>query len=100
MASSKEYLQFVLDALSLDGVTYRPMMGEFVLYYQGKVVGGVYDDRFLLKGTKSALAILTEDGEEPQWETPYEGAKQMLAADAESERAKRLVEAIARDLAK
>ncbi|MBQ2231114.1 MAG: TfoX/Sxy family protein, partial [Oscillospiraceae bacterium] len=59
MASSKEYLDFVLDQLSeLDGITYRAMMGEYVIYYRGKVVGGIYDDRFLVKPVKSALMMM------------------------------------------
>ena len=98
MASSKEYLIFVTENLSSIGVTYRPMMGEFVLYCEGKVVGGIYDDRLLLKPTKSALAILKEIGAEAQWETPYEGAKQMIAADPEDDLTVRLIEAIAADL--
>ena len=55
MASSKEYLDFILDQLSgLDEITYRAMMGEYIIYYRGKIVGGIYDDRFLVKPTKSA----------------------------------------------
>ena len=100
MASSKGYMEFVIGALApLGDVTYRRMMGEYIIYYQGKVVGGVYDDRFLLKGTKSALALLNEANVEPVWEIPYPGAKRMLAADAEEEIALRLIEAIAGDLA-
>ena len=54
MASSKEYLDFILERLSeLDDVTYRAMMGEYIIYYRGKIVGGIYDDRFLVKPTKS-----------------------------------------------
>ena len=98
MASDKSYLQFVLDALAGVGLTYRPMMGEFVLYYEGKVVGGIYDNRFLLKPTKSALAILKEAEREPQWELPYEGAKQMIAADAEDCLTVELIQAVAADL--
>ena len=50
MASGKEYLHFILEQLSdLDDISYRPMMGEFILYYRGKIVGGVYDDRLLVK---------------------------------------------------
>ena len=57
MASSKNYLQFVLEQLSeLDEITYRTMMGEFIIYYRGKIVGGIYDDRLLVKPTKSAIA--------------------------------------------
>ena len=78
MASSKEYLNFILEQLSeLDDVSYRAMMGEYIIYYRGKVVGGIYDDRFLVKPTKSAKALMpTAD-----MELPYEGAKEMLLVD-------------------
>ncbi len=56
MASSKEYLDFILEKLSdLEEITYRAMMGEFIIYYRGKIVGGIYDDRFLVKPVKSAI---------------------------------------------
>ena len=59
MASSKEYLEFVLEQLSdLNGISHRAMMGEYVIYYQGKVIGGIYDDRFLVKTTDSARRLL------------------------------------------
>lgn len=59
MASSKEYLDFILEQLSeLDDVTYRAMMGEYIIYYRGKIVGGIYDDRLLVKPTKSAVAMM------------------------------------------
>ena len=75
MASSKNYLQFVLEQLSeLDEITYRTMMGEFIIYYRGKIIGGIYDDRLLVKPTKSAIAYMTD----PVYEVPYEGAKEML----------------------
>ena len=78
MASSKGYLEFVLDQLSeLDDVTYRAMMGEYVIYYSGKVVGGIYDDRFLVKPTESARNLMPNATEE----LPYEGAKEMLLVD-------------------
>ena len=78
MASSKEYLDFVLDQLSeLDGITYRAMMGEYVIYCRGKIVGGIYDDRFLMKPVKSALMMMPN----AQMELPYEGAKEMLMVD-------------------
>ena len=61
MASSKEYLDFILEQLSeLDEITYRAMMGEYILYCRGRIVGGVYDDRFLVKPTESALAMMPE----------------------------------------
>ena len=78
MASSKGYLDFILDQLSeLEDVSYRAMMGEFILYYRGKVVGGIYDDRFLVKPTKSALEMMPDADRE----IPYEGAKEMLLVD-------------------
>lgn len=78
MASSKEYLQFVLEQLSgLEDITYRPMMGEYIIYYRGKIVGGIYDDRLLVKPAKSAAALMNE----PIYELPYEGAKEMLSVE-------------------
>lgn len=78
MASTKEYLDFILEQLSeLDDITYRAMMGEYIIYYRGKVVGGIYDDRFLVKPVKSARAMMPEAG----LELPYEGAKEMLLVD-------------------
>ena len=78
MASSKEYLHFILEQLSdLDDISYRPMMGEFILYYRGKIVGGIYDDRLLVKKTRSALELMPA----AICELPYEGAKEMLLVD-------------------
>ncbi len=78
MASTKEYLDFILEQLSaLDGITYRAMMGEYIIYYRGKIVGGIYDDRFLVKPTKSAVAMMPEAGRK----LPYDGAKEMLLVD-------------------
>ena len=78
MASSKEYLDFILEQLSeLDDISYRSMMGEYVIYYRGKVVGGIYDDRFLVKPTKSAAALMPN----AEMELPYDGAKEMLLVD-------------------
>ena len=78
MASSKEYMDFILEQLSeLEEITYRQMMGEYILYYRGKVIGGIYDDRFLVKQTKSALAMMPD----ADLELPYEGAKEMLLVD-------------------
>lgn len=78
MASSKEYLNYILEQLSdLDSIAYRAMMGEYVLYFQGKVFGGIYDNRFLVKDTKSARAIMPR----AELELPYEGAKKMLLVD-------------------
>ena len=75
MASSKEYLEFVLDGCS--GLSARVMMGEYVLYYGGKVVGGIYDNRLLVKPTPSAVALMSEAPRE----LPYEGAKEMLLVE-------------------
>ena len=75
MASSREYLEFVLDGCG--GLTARAMMGEYVLYYGGKVVGGVYDNRLLVKPTASAIALLSDAPRE----LPYEGAKPMLLVE-------------------
>ena len=78
MASSKAYLDFILDQLSgLDDISYRSMMGEYIIYYRGKVIGGIYDDRFLVKPTKSAAAMMPDADRE----LPYEGAKIMLLVD-------------------
>ena len=78
MASSQDYLQFILEQLSeLDELTWRAMMGEFILYYRGKIVGGIYDNRLLVKPVKSAVAYLHD----PTYELPYEGAKEMLLVD-------------------
>lgn len=78
MASTKEYLGFVLEQLSdLSGISYRAMMGEYILYYQGKIVGGIYDDRLLVKPTASARKLMPE----APLELPYEGAKEMLLVD-------------------
>ncbi len=82
MASSREYLDFVLEKLNaLEGLTCRKMMGEYLLYYSGKLVGGIYDDRLLLKPTKSALRVMADSAGELKMETPYDGAKAMIAAD-------------------
>lgn len=77
MASSKAYLNFILDQLSGLEVTSRAMMGEYVLYYRGKVFGGIYDDRFLVKNIPSAAEKLPDTA----LELPYEGAKEMLLVD-------------------
>ena len=78
MASSKEYLQFILGQLAeLEEISYRAMMGEFIIYYRSKIVGGIYDDRLLVKPVKAALSYLWE----ASYELPYEGAKEMLLVD-------------------
>ena len=78
MASNKDYLQFILEQLSeLEDITYRAMMGEYIIYYRGKIVGGIYDDRLLVKPVKSAISYMTT----VSYELPYEGAKEMLLVD-------------------
>lgn len=78
MASSKEYLEFILEQLSeLEEVTYRAMMGEYIIYYRGKIIGGVYDDRLLVKPVKSANSLMPD----ATYELPYEEAKEMLLVD-------------------
>ena len=78
MSSSKDYLEFVLEQLSeLSDITYRAMMGEYIIYYQGRVIGGIYDDRFLVKNTKKARALMPD----APLEIPYEGAKGMLLVE-------------------
>ena len=78
MASSKDYLDFILEQLSeLDDITYRAMMGEYIVYYRGRIDGGIDDDRFLVKLTKSAVAMMPDADKE----LPYEGAKEMLLVD-------------------
>ena len=84
MASSKDYLEYILDQLSdQENISYRAMMGEYIIYYRGKIVGGIYDDRFLVKPTKSAMALMPD----AEMELPYEGAKGMLLVDDVENRA-------------
>lgn len=97
MASSKEYLEFVLEQLSeLDDITYRAMMGEYIIYYRGKVAGGIYDDRFLVKPVKAARELMPN----ARLEIPYEGAKDMLLVEELEDREflKRLFEAMYEEL--
>lgn len=78
MASSKEYLDFILEQLSeLGDISYRAMMGEYIIYYRGKIVGGIYDDRFLVKNVKAASELMPD----ASLELPYEGTKEMLLVD-------------------
>lgn len=93
MASSRDYLNFILEQLSnLDAITWRAMMGEYLLYYRGKVVGGIYDNRFLVKPTKSAKLMMPN----ADMELPYEGAKKMIRVDDVEDKAflKELLKAI------
>ena len=84
MATSKEYLTFILDQLSgLEGVTYRGMMGEFILYYRGKIAAYLCDDRLLVKPVAAARALLPDAPMEP----PYPGAKEMLLVENVDDRA-------------
>lgn len=94
MASTKEYLEYVLEQLSeVDGLRYRPMMGEYLIYCRNRLVGGVYDDRLLVKPTKSALALLPDAPREE----PYPGGRPMLlVTEMENKRLlQELLEAIA-----
>ena len=84
MASSKEYLEFILGQLSeLEEITHRAMMGEFIIYYRGKVAGGIYDDRLLVKPVKAAIDYMPA----ASYELPYEGAKEMLLVDEVDDKA-------------
>ena len=97
MASKKEYLDFILEQLSdLDEIGYRSMMGEYILYYREKVFGGIYDNRFLVKPVKSAVALMPN----AEMELPYEGAKEMLLVDDLENREflRKLLEAMYEDL--
>ena len=78
MASSKEYLEYILGQLSgLEDISYRAMMGEYIIYYRGKIIGGIYDDRFLVKPVKTAIAMMPD----ANMELPYDGAKEMVLVD-------------------
>ena len=97
MASSKEYLAYVLEQLSeAEGLRYRPMMGEYLIYCRGKLVGGVYDDRLLVKPTRSALALLPDASREE----PYPGGKPMLLVTEMENKSllQRLLEAVSEEV--
>ena len=97
MASTRGYLQYILEQLTgLEGISHRAMMGEYILYYKGKIVGGIYDDRFLVKPTKSAVEMMPDADRE----LPYEGAKEMLLVDDVEDRTflAALISAVAGDL--
>ena len=84
MASCKEYLDYVMEQLSeLEGITYRAMMGEYIIYYQGKIIGGIYDNRFLVKPVPAARKRMPD----APYELPYEGAKEMLLVEELDDRA-------------
>ncbi len=83
LASSKTYLQYILDQLSgLDGIAWRAMMGEYIIYYRGKIVGGIYDDRLLVKPLPSVVSLMPDAPRE----LPYEGAKPMLLVENTDDR--------------
>lgn len=97
MSSSKEYLDFILEQLSdLEDISYRAMMGEYIIYYRGKIIGGIYDDRFLIKPVKVAMDMMPD----ADMEFPYEGAKEMLLVDDLDDREflKELLEAMYEEL--
>ena len=97
MATDREYMEFILDHLSgLDGLSCRPMMGEYILYLGGRIVGGVYDDRLLVKPMASARRLLPD----APLELPYEGAKEMLLVDSVDDREflRELLAAVAEEL--
>ena len=78
MPSSEQYLEYVLEQLSdLDEISYRAMMGEYIIYYRAKIIGGIYDDRLLIKPVKSAMSMMPD----ARMELPYEGAKEMILVD-------------------
>lgn len=78
MSSSKEYLEYIVEQLSdLDDISYRAMMGEYIIYYRGKIIGGIYDDRFLVKPVKAAKNMMPD----ADMELPYEGAKEMILVE-------------------
>ena len=78
MASTKDYLDFVLDQLSdLEDIRFRQMMGEYIIYYKGRIIGGIYDDRFLVKPTRSVMEKIPD-----VFEVPYASAKEMILVDA------------------
>ena len=97
MASTKEYLDFILEQLSeLEEISFRAMMGEYIIYYCGKVIGGIYDNRFLVKDTRSACSIMPDAARE----LPYDGAKEMLLVNNVEDREflRDLLEAMYEDL--
>ena len=83
MASGRNYLEFILDQLSgMDGIRYRYMMGEYVLYYRDRIFGGIYDDRLLVKNIPAAREMMPGASEE----IPYEGGSYMLLVDGIDDR--------------
>lgn len=97
MASSKQYLEYISEQLSgLDDISYRAMMGEYIIYYRGKIVGGIYDDRFLVKPVKAVKEMMVD----AKMELPYEGAKEMILIENVEDREflKELFEAMYEEL--
>ena len=97
MASTKGYLEFILEQLSeLDGITHRTMMGEYILYYRGRVFGGIYDDRLLVKPVPAAVKLMPD----AEMEMPYDGAKEMILVNDVDDRGflKNLVESMWEEL--
>ena len=97
MASTKGYLEFILEQLSeLDGITHRAMMGEYILYYRGRVFGGIYDDRLLVKPVPAAVKLMPD----AEMEMPYDGAKEMILVNDVDDRGflKNLVESMWEEL--
>ena len=97
MASSKEYLDFILEQLpAREEITYKAMMGEYIIYYRGKIIGGIYDNRFLVKPVSSALSLMKN----ARYELPYDGAKEMLLVENVDERyfLKKLLDAMYEEL--
>lgn len=78
MASSKEYVDYISEQLSeLDDIIFRPMMGEYILYYKGRIAGGIYDDRLLVKPVDAAVKFMPRADRVK----PYDGAKEMLSVE-------------------
>ena len=97
MASTKGYLEFILEQLSeLDGITHRAMMGEYILYYRGRIFGGIYDDRLLVKQVSAAVKLMPD----AEMEMPYDGAKEMILVNDVDDRGflKNLVESMWEEL--
>ncbi len=96
MSTSKEYLNYVLDLLSeLDEITYRAMMGEYIIYYRGRIAGGIYNNRLLIKPVETAKKLMPE----ASFEIPYKGAKEMILIEEENKTVLReLFEAIYEEL--
>lgn len=97
MATTKEYLNYIEEQLShIEGISYKAMMGEYLIYYKDRLAGGIYDSRLLVKPVKAAIALMPNAPYEP----PYEGAKPMLlVAETENrEVTQRLFEAMYEEL--